>query len=187
MNVARMRAVDTWLGTPVCWLLTVWAPADGPARGRARRAAQNPVHQTGRTRFDGARAGTRSRAAVARVGRDHVYFLLFAENRPILDLLDLIPREKRGRDQRPRAGRGRRRARFARCSASDNSASTPSLIWSSSRGRRRRWRTCPARAGGSASTPHTGPAVIAATCSRTGSRSTRTCTPASRSARWSKR
>jgi len=32
-------------------------------------------------------------AAIARVGRNNVYFLLLSENRPILDLLDLIPPE----------------------------------------------------------------------------------------------
>lgn len=92
MNVARMRAVDTWLGTPVCGLLTLWRRLT--ARRAAAPAAPGKIlfiklAEQGSTVL----AQDALRAAVARVGRDNVYFLLFAENRPILDLFDLIPRE----------------------------------------------------------------------------------------------
>ena len=92
MNVARMRQIDILLGTPVCWSLTLFRKLFG------RRAAgvATPTKilfvklaEQGSTVL----AQDALRAAVEKVGRENVYFLLFAENRPILDLLDLIPRE----------------------------------------------------------------------------------------------
>lgn len=92
MNVARMRLIDVWLGTPVCWLLTLWrklaarrpVPAAAPKKILFLKLAE-----MGSTVL----AQAAVRAAVDRVGRGNVYFILFSENRPILDLLDLIPRE----------------------------------------------------------------------------------------------
>ena len=92
MNVARMRTIDVWLGTPVCWLLTLWRKL--VARRRTPPAAPRKIlfvklAEQGSTVL----AQSALRAAVERVGRENVYFLLFAENRAILDLLDVIPRE----------------------------------------------------------------------------------------------
>jgi ADP-heptose:LPS heptosyltransferase len=91
MKVATMRRIDRWLGAPVCWLLTTWRRLVG------RRASANvePPHsilfvklaEQGSTVL----AQGALRAAIDRVGREHVYFLLFEENRPILDVLDLVP------------------------------------------------------------------------------------------------
>ncbi len=160
MNVARMRRIDRWLGTPICWLLTFlrrcfdrrlvkpaeesrltaesvdtsptrqradspslarWA-GDGPpgeSRLSAESADTGPTRQRGDSPPLAHRAGERSsrvpykkilfiklaeqgstvlaqsalQEAVSRVGRENVFFLLFEENRPILDLLDLIPPE----------------------------------------------------------------------------------------------
>jgi len=91
MNVAQMRRADRWIGAPVCWLLTQWR------RLWHTPTPSNPVErilfiklaEQGSTVL--AQAALRS--AIDRVGRDNVFFLLFAENRPILDLLDLIPSE----------------------------------------------------------------------------------------------
>src|SRR5205807_4238590 len=81
-----------WLGTPVCFLLTLWRKVFGrraPARRHApRRILFVKLAEQGSTVL----AQGALRAAVRRVGRENVYFLLFAENRPILDLLDLVPR-----------------------------------------------------------------------------------------------
>jgi ADP-heptose:LPS heptosyltransferase len=90
MNVTRMRQIDIALGTPVCWLLTLWrkltsrrpVPVAAPKKILFLKLAE-----MGSTVL----AQDAVRAAVRRVGRENVYFLLFAENRPILDLLDLIP------------------------------------------------------------------------------------------------
>jgi ADP-heptose:LPS heptosyltransferase len=93
MNVAQMRCIDRWLGTPVCFLLTCWRRVIGR---RVPDASERPnsvlfikLAEQGSTVL----AQAALQAAVRRVGRDNVYFLLFAENRPILDLLDLVPPE----------------------------------------------------------------------------------------------
>jgi ADP-heptose:LPS heptosyltransferase len=87
-----MRLIDIWLGTPVCWLLTMWRRLTH--RRSIGVAAPKKIlfiklAEMGSTVL----AQNALRAAVERVGRPNVYFLLFAENRPILDLLDLIPPE----------------------------------------------------------------------------------------------
>jgi len=93
MNVSRMRRIDRWLGTPVCFLLTCWRLCFGR---RAPDPSEKPrsvlfikLAEQGSTVL----AQSALQAAIHRVGRDNVYFLLFAENRPILDLLDLVPPE----------------------------------------------------------------------------------------------
>ncbi|HYH65600.1 MAG TPA: glycosyltransferase family 9 protein [Urbifossiella sp.] len=92
MSVARMRVIDVWLGTPVCLLLTLWravfgTPAEGAAR--PRKILFMKLAEQGSTVL----AEPALRAAAARVGRENVYFVLFGENRPILDLLGLVPPE----------------------------------------------------------------------------------------------
>jgi ADP-heptose:LPS heptosyltransferase len=76
---------------PVCFLLTCWRRCFG-------RRTPGPSHPPRRILFvklaeqgSTVLAQGALRAAVERVGRDNVYFLLFAENRPILDLLDFVP------------------------------------------------------------------------------------------------
>jgi ADP-heptose:LPS heptosyltransferase len=91
MNVARMRLLDRWLGVPVCFVLTLWRRAWS---WLSHQSAQRPksilfvkLAEQGSTVL----AQGALEAAIQRVGRDNVYFLLFAENRPILDLLGLLP------------------------------------------------------------------------------------------------
>jgi ADP-heptose:LPS heptosyltransferase len=93
MNVTRMRQVDRWLGTPLCFLLTCWRRCFGrraPGQGeKPRNILFIKLAEQGSTVLAQGALG----AAINRVGRDNVYFLLFAENRPILDVIDLIPPE----------------------------------------------------------------------------------------------
>jgi ADP-heptose:LPS heptosyltransferase len=91
MNVAKMRSVDRWLGTPVCFLLTLLRKLCGrrtpmPSE-RPRRILFVKLAEQGSTVL----AQAALHAAVRRVGRDNVFFLLFSENRPILDLLEILP------------------------------------------------------------------------------------------------
>jgi len=91
MNVARMRLLDRWLGVPVCLLLTLWrrlACWRRPGRlADARRILFVKLAEQGSTVL----AQGAFRAAIQRVGRDNVFFLCFAENRSVMDLLDLVP------------------------------------------------------------------------------------------------
>lgn len=93
MNVAQMRRIDRWLGIPVCLMLTWWRRCFGrrvpAALQKPRRLLFIKLAEQGSTVL----AQQALRAAIDRVGRDNVYFLLFAENRPILDVLGLVPAE----------------------------------------------------------------------------------------------
>jgi ADP-heptose:LPS heptosyltransferase len=93
MNVALMRKVDRWLGTPVCFLLTCWRrlfQRSSPHQPEPPRSILFiKLAEQGSTVI----AVAAIQAAVRRVGKANVYFLLLAENRPILDLLNLIPKE----------------------------------------------------------------------------------------------
>jgi ADP-heptose:LPS heptosyltransferase len=91
MDVSRMRFLDRWLGVPVCLALTGIRRLFGrrtPGRGFVpRRILFVKLAEQGSTVL----AHGAIRRAIERVGRENVFFLLFAENRPILDLMDLIP------------------------------------------------------------------------------------------------
>jgi ADP-heptose:LPS heptosyltransferase len=93
MNVARMRRWDRWFGVPACWLLTVWRRLlfwRRPDRlAQPRRILFVKLAEQGSTVL----AQGAFQAAIQRVGHDNVFFLCFAENRPVMDLLDLVPAE----------------------------------------------------------------------------------------------
>src|SRR5437879_5270681 len=93
MNVAQMRRLDRWLGAPVCFLLT-------GLRLLFRRRVSSPTEAPGSILFgklaeqgSTALAQAAIQAAIRKVGKENVHFVLFAENRPILDVMDLIPSE----------------------------------------------------------------------------------------------
>ena len=101
MHPATIRRLDAWLGRPMCLALTT-ARRAGTLLGRSRHrrheppaSARVPVRkilvlkliEQGATVL----AYRAIERAVAMVGRENVYFLVFERNRAILDLLDLIP------------------------------------------------------------------------------------------------
>lgn len=87
--------IDRWVGKPTCWLLTVLRK--GALLGLRQRTFSKPVRkilfikmaEQGATVL----AYRALRRAVDLVGRENVYFWVFKENREILDLLDVIPRD----------------------------------------------------------------------------------------------
>jgi ADP-heptose:LPS heptosyltransferase len=90
MNVKRMRFVDAWLGIPVCLTLTLWRwifARSSKSCGRPSKILFIKLSEQGSTVL----AQEAIQTAAERVGRRNVYFLLFAENWPILDILDLVP------------------------------------------------------------------------------------------------
>ena len=91
MNIATMRKVDRWLGTIVCFLLTV-------LRKCRMRRDETTAAEPGRILFvklaeQGATvlAHPAIGRAIEIVGRGNVFFLVFRENRFILDAMELIP------------------------------------------------------------------------------------------------
>jgi ADP-heptose:LPS heptosyltransferase len=98
MNPQRVLKVDRWFGRPICWALTVVRRVITPLVGWGRE--QTPGVPPKKILFikmieQGATvlAYAALRRAVEMVGRENVYFWVFEENRPILDLLEIIPGE----------------------------------------------------------------------------------------------
>lgn len=94
MRVAVMRQVDRWIGIPTCAILTLVRRLGdlvgvGPPEAAPRSILFVKLAEQGSTVL----AASAFREAIRRVGREQVYFLCFAENRFILDAMDLIPRE----------------------------------------------------------------------------------------------
>ncbi len=93
LPTTSLQRIDRWLGMPVCWLFTRARKLFGrpvPAGGMpAGKILFIKLAEQGSTVL----AQAAIRRAVELVGRENVFFVVFAENRFILDLLDLIPTE----------------------------------------------------------------------------------------------
>ena len=86
-----MRRIDGWIGTPICALLTVVRRLTDPFRRKAPAEAKRilvvKLAEQGATVV----AYSALRRATEMVGADNVFFVVFAENRFIIDQLNLIP------------------------------------------------------------------------------------------------
>jgi len=93
MSVVGLQRLDRWLGAPLCLVLTLvralrrLLPARPP--GPVRRVLFVKLAEQGSTVL----AYDALRRAVELVGRQNVFFISFAENRFILDLLGVVPEE----------------------------------------------------------------------------------------------
>ncbi len=89
-----LQLLDRRVGAPVCFVLTVlrrvadWFGRPDPG-GPVRRILFLKLAEQGSTVL----AHEAVRTAVVRAGRENVYFLVFEENRFIVDLLGLVPAE----------------------------------------------------------------------------------------------
>ena len=93
MNVTLLRRVDRWLGVPLCFLLTMARKFSDPFRppmpGRPQRILFVKLAEQGSTVL----AHRAFCKAIERVGRENVFFLVFEDNRFIMDALGLLPAE----------------------------------------------------------------------------------------------
>ena len=88
MRTETIRSLDYWLGVPACAALTAVRRLLGtPAVAAPRRVAFVKFIEQGATVL----AQDAVARAVARVGRDNVFFCVFETNRAILDVLGLVP------------------------------------------------------------------------------------------------
>jgi ADP-heptose:LPS heptosyltransferase len=88
MKTSTLRTVDRVVGVPACALLTLHRRLLGrPATGAVERILFVKLAEQGSTVL----AEAAIREAIARVGRDNVFFLVFEENRFILDVMGLVP------------------------------------------------------------------------------------------------
>lgn len=96
MNLSTMRFLDRRLGIPLCFALSMWRRATSVFRrrhdsldGPVRRILFVKLAEQGSTVL----AVSALQKAISMVGRENVYFMAFKQNRFILDLMELIPRE----------------------------------------------------------------------------------------------
>jgi ADP-heptose:LPS heptosyltransferase len=88
-----LQWIDRWVGVPVCLLLTfarrIGEVFGGARGGNAASILFLKLAEQGSTVL----AREAIRLAAARVGRDNVYFMVFEENRFIVDVIGLVPPE----------------------------------------------------------------------------------------------
>lgn len=88
MKKETIKAIDALFGTLICWFLTVHRRIFGdPTPGPVRKILFLKLIEQGATVL----AAPALDRAIAKVGKDNVYFCVFRENRPILDFLDRVP------------------------------------------------------------------------------------------------
>jgi len=88
MDPSTIRRIDRWLGRPVCAALTA-------SRRLRRERASGPIRRILFIKMVEQGATVQAYGAIRRaadlVGPQNVYFWVFEENRPILDLLGVVP------------------------------------------------------------------------------------------------
>jgi len=96
LNPETIRMIDIWMGRLACFFLTgvrrvgdALGNGDGDAAIPARKILFLKLIEQGATVL----AYSALQRAVAMVGRENVYFCVFEENRPILDILGIVPPE----------------------------------------------------------------------------------------------
>ncbi|TAL18416.1 glycosyltransferase family 9 protein [bacterium] len=91
MNVPLLRKLDYWLGIPLCGVLTACRRIFGSSKeipgGKIRSILFVKLAEQGSTVL----ARPAILRAIEEAGRDHVHFLVFDENRHILDAMNLVP------------------------------------------------------------------------------------------------
>lgn len=94
MKKETIKRIDSLFGSIACWLLTVHRRLTDVFRARNKPVAPSRIVflkliEQGATVL----AAPALRNAVERVGRENVFFCVFRQNRPIVDILGLIPPE----------------------------------------------------------------------------------------------
>ena len=97
MKPTTIRRLDAFLGTPLCLLLTALRRLAAPLRRTPARRRPHKILFIKMTEQGAVvLAAGAIRKAAHMVGTENVYFLVFGENRPVVDVLGLIP--SRGMD-----------------------------------------------------------------------------------------
>lgn len=92
MKPQTIRKIDKWVGQPLCGIFTLLRILMLPIRKKPR-----PLKKILFIKFIEQGATILAYPAIKRaielVGEENVYFCVFEENRPVLDLIDIIPPE----------------------------------------------------------------------------------------------
>jgi ADP-heptose:LPS heptosyltransferase len=86
MNPNSIRKIDYWFGQPICFFLTLFSFST-PRKGKPQKIIFLKFIEQGATVL----AYSALKRATELVGKENVYFCVFEANRPILDILDIIP------------------------------------------------------------------------------------------------
>lgn len=87
MHPNTIRNIDYWVGNPLCFLLTLLHVFFPKKTGKPERIIFLKFTEQGATVL----AFRAIQRAIEIVGRENVFFCVFEGNRPILDIIDLIP------------------------------------------------------------------------------------------------
>jgi ADP-heptose:LPS heptosyltransferase len=93
MKVAVLQKIDRWIGVPLCFSLTIIRKLFGRKTLSGRQQANNIVFIKLAEQGSTVLAYPAIRRAVELVGKTNVYFVVFEENRFILDALNVVPKE----------------------------------------------------------------------------------------------
>src|SRR5438874_4889226 len=90
-SISTLQRADRWVGAPLCAILTllrkIFEFAGRPAPRQVQRILFVKFAEQGSTVL----AYPAIRRAIEMVGREHVYFVVFEDNRFILDAMEIIP------------------------------------------------------------------------------------------------
>src|SRR3954468_962245 len=89
MNVGQLQKVDKWFGVPLCFILTIFRFLFH--RGTDNRTPRSVLFIKLAEQGSTVLAVPAITAAIKLVGAENVYFIVFEDNRFILDALGLIP------------------------------------------------------------------------------------------------
>ena len=89
MSPNTIRSIDYWIGKPICFFLTLFRTSFPKEASNPKKIVFLKFIEQGATVL----AYSAIKRATEIVGRENVYFCVFANNRPILDILNVIPEE----------------------------------------------------------------------------------------------
>ena len=92
-SISTLQRTDRWIGAPLCSILTllrrIFESAGPPGPRQVQRILFVKFAEQGSTVL----AYPAIRRAIEMVGRENVYFVVFEDNRFILDVMEIIPEE----------------------------------------------------------------------------------------------
>ena len=90
MSPNTIRIIDKWMGQPICFVLTCIRYCLPKSRAKEVKSVLFlKLIEQGATVL----AYTAIQRAVKMVGKENVYFCVFSDNKPILDILDVVPQK----------------------------------------------------------------------------------------------
>src|SRR6266403_1415817 len=90
-GIRTLQRTDRWVGGPLCAILTLFRTIFESARRRGPRQVQRILFVKFAEQGSTVLAYPAIRRAVEMVGRENVYFVVFEDNRFILDAMEIIP------------------------------------------------------------------------------------------------